>query len=619
MLKGYKIIALCLSRIQDASSIDFVSELNEKLSKLGYKIFLFHISTDLYWSENNEDSEIMVYELIDYSIVDTIVIMDEKIKDCSLSKHLIINAKNANIPVIIVDGHYENCVNVQFDYKGGFEKIVRHVMTQHNPEKLHFMAGNRNNRFSNERIEVFRKVLEEYHVAFDEGMVSYGDFWAKPAIKATQQLVDRGNIPDAIICANDIMAINVIAVLKSKGYRVPEDIIVTGFDGIEEVHLTEPKITTGYCNYKKLADIVIDLVKEGKASGDYFVLPTLMISESCGCTYSSKINILDNFNKLNSRFYRYQDDNRTLTQIAGNMQSCISMEEVPHKMENRVMNHMCCFLNKWCIDETVDPSLKKKRGFDDELYLLYDAKAQKPFTPKMFERKDIVPELDVLLEVGYPLIFAELDFMDVSFGYACFYYNNCDSTDYAKIPQIVTALNSGIGGLINRRHQHYLTKQIEHTYIHDSLTGLYNRVGFNQEFEKIIKRVKENRDIVTAVLADLDGLKSINDNYGHAAGDRAIHIVASALKHSCPSDALCVRFGGDEMLAVIEGDYSIDLIRDEMNQFLDNYNCTADNPFIVSASLGILQIEGTNVLEFEALLKGVDELMYEDKMRKKQK
>ncbi|MCF2643334.1 MAG: hypothetical protein PUB46_04520 [Lachnospiraceae bacterium] len=93
MLKWYKIIALCLSRIQDASSIDFVSELNEKLSKLGYKIFLFHISTDLYWSENNEDSEIMVYELIDYSIVDTIVIMDEKIKDCSLSKHLIINAK----------------------------------------------------------------------------------------------------------------------------------------------------------------------------------------------------------------------------------------------------------------------------------------------------------------------------------------------------------------------------------------------------------------------------------------------------------------------------------------------------------------------------------------------
>ena len=73
------------------------------------------------------------------------------------------------------------------------------------------------------------------------------------------------------------------------------------------------------------------------------------------------------------------------------------------------------------------------------------------------------------------------------------------------------------------------------------------------------------------------------------------------------------------MLAVIEGDYSIDLIRDEMNQFLDNYNCTADNPFIVSASLGILQIEGTNVLELEALLKGVDELMYEDKMRKKQK
>lgn len=618
MLNGYKIIALCLSRIQDATSISFVSELNRVLSESGYRLFLYHISTDLYWSECIEDSEALVYELIDYSIVDTVIIMDEKIKNRFLAEHIISNTKTADIPVIVVDGHYADCMNVRFDYRSAFEEIVRHVLDVHRPSRLHFMAGNKNNIFSDERREVFCKVLEEYGIAVDESMISYGDFWARPTIKAMKGLIESGRIPDAVICANDVMAINVVAVLKSYGYRVPEDVIVTGFDGIEEVHLTEPKIATCYCDYRELADMVIQLIRDDNAAaGDYYVTPKLMPSESCGCAYSSGLNILDNFNRLNSRFYRYQDDNRTLMQIAEQMQTCLDMKEVPHKMENRVMNHVCCFLNKWCLDASIDPATIKTYKFDDEMYLLYDAGAPKPFTPGEFMRRDIIPRLEERLNRTYPLIFAELDFMNISFGYACFTYRNIDSADYAKIRQIVTALNSGIGGLINRRYQHYLTKRIEHMYIHDSLTGLYNRLGFNQKFEKMIERVKENGDMVTVVLADLDGLKGINDNYGHAAGDNAIHTVAAALKYSCPKHALCVRFGGDEMIAVIEGDYNTDLIREELNNFLARYNSTSDTPYTVSASLGILHAKGTEGLDFEELLKRVDALMYQEKHKKK--
>lgn len=618
MLNGYKIIALCLSRIQDATSIDFVSELNDKLIEQGYRIFLFHISTDLYWNEKNEDSEVLVFELIDYSIIDTIIIMDEKIKDKSVTERMIANAKRASVPVVIVDGHYENCVNVQFDYESGFEKIVKHVMVEHKPKKVHFMAGVKNNKFSDARIEVFRKVIEEYGISFQDSMVSYGDFWAKPAIKAMKKLITEKNIPEAIICANDIMAINVVAVLKSNGYRVPEDVIVTGFDGIEEVHLTEPRVTTAFCNYMKLADTVAELISQEAKCGDYYVSPVLMISESCGCMYSSKINILDRFNKLNSRFYRYQDDNRTLMQIAENIQNCKEMEEVPEKMANRVMGHMCCMLNQWCTDATINPLNTTQRCFEDKMYLLYDAKADMPFETREFERKEIVPRLKELLGQKYPLIFTELDFMNVSFGYACFYFNSCDNTDYMKIPQIVTALNSGIGGLLNRRYQNYLTKRIEHIYMHDALTGLYNRLGFTQECEKLIKRVKDDNTILTVVLADLDGLKSINDNYGHTAGDNAIKMVAKALQYGCPHEALCVRFGGDEMLAVMEGDYDIALIRAEVNKFLDAYNSTTNHSYTVSTSLGILQVKGTESMDFEELLKEVDKLMYNDKIRKKQ-
>lgn len=618
MLNGYKIIALCLSAIQDASSISFITELNDKLSKHGYRIFIYHMSTDMAWSDDMKDSETLVFDLIDYSVVDTVIIMDEKIKSRTVTEHIISKAKAAGVLVIVVDGQCAGCISVRFDYRTGFEEVVRHVMEEHGPRKLHFMAGSRGNPFSEERLEIFVMILKEYGIAFDrESMVSYGDFWARPTIKAAQRLIDSGDMPQAIICANDIMAINVVALLKKTGYRVPEDVIVTGFDGIEEIHLTEPRITTSFCDFRELAGTVADLIQKGVCEGDYYALPRLMVSESCGCKYNSRIDILESFSQLNSRFYRYQDDNHVLMQIAEDMQGCRRIEEVPAMMGHRVMNHMCCFLNQWCTDDSVDPMMTHQDGFDDEMYILYNAEAAKPFVPMKFARRDIIPNLDALLERTHPLVFMELDFMNVTFGYACFCYKSCDNTDYTKIPQIVSAVDMGIGGLLNKRYQHYLTSQIEHIYIHDSLTGLYNRLGFNSEFEKMTKRVRKKKGIVTVVLADLDGLKGINDNYGHAAGDNAIHTVAQALKNSCPEEALCVRFGGDEMFAIMEGNYDIGLIRKRMQNWLEDYNGRAGNPYTVSASLGILITNETEELEFEDLLKRADALMYQEKRRKR--
>ena len=619
MLYGYKIIALCLSRIQDATSIDFVSQLHERLIEHGYRMFVFHVGTDSDWDERNIDSSMHIFERIDYAIVDAVIIMDEKIKNRMISEQVIANAKKANIPAIIVDGYYDNCVNVQFDYKAGFEKVVEHVMNMHKPKRPHMLAGIKGNKFSEERIEVFRKVIEAHGICFQENMVSYGDFWAKPAIKALQKLWESDIMPDAIICANDNMAINTVAFLQQHGYRVPDDIIVTGFDGIEEVHMTEPRITTAGCDYRMLADMAAEAVIAEVKKGDFQVMPALMKSESCGCMYSAKLNILNDFNKLNSRFYRYYDDNRILTQIAESMQLCQCLEEVPDRMKNRVMGHMCCVLNQWCADVSANPMQGKDSDISEKKYLLYDAGSNASGELEEFEVKKVVPRLEMLLEQGYPLIFTELDFMNVSFGYACFFYKSCDHTDYMMIPHVVTALNNGIGGLLNRRHQKYLTTQIEHIYKHDALTGLYNRLGFMQECEKQLIRLKGSNTTVTVIMADLDGLKRINDDYGHVAGDEAIRTVANALKSSCIKQSLCVRFGGDEMLAVMEGKHDGEAIRDKIRSFLDEYNQTSNKPYTVATSLGILHVQGKEIAHLDDALKKVDELMYADKMNRKKR
>lgn len=617
MLNGYKIIALCLARIQDMTSIDFVSQLNSRLTPLGYRILIFHAGTDSDWDNQNIDTGMYIYERIDYSMIDAVVIMDEKIKNRMITERMIANAKKANIPAIIVDGHYNHCVNVQFNYKSGFEQIVEHVMKEHNPTRPHMLAGSRGNKFSEERIEVFRKVMESYGIPFREDMVSYGDFWAKPTIKALQELTKSEVLPDAIICANDNMAINTVAFFQQLGYRIPEDVIVTGFDGIEEVHMTEPRITTASCDYLQLADMVAETIIANVMEGDFSVIPSVIKAESCGCNYSSTLNILKYSNKLNSRFYRYYDDNRILTQIAEAMQLCQRLEDVPDRMRKGVMRNMCCVLNLWCADDSVNPMEGKESDHSDKKYLLYDAGIMESGKLREFEVKKMVPRFEELLEQEYPLIFTELEFMNVSYGYVCFFYPGCDHMEYMMIPHVVTALNNGIVGLLNRRYQNYMTRKIEHIYSHDALTGLYNRLGFIQECEKWLDSIKEKDATVTVVMADLDGLKRINDEYGHIAGDEAIRIVANALKNSCSEKALCVRFGGDEMLAIMEGMYDEAIIREKIGNYLEEYNDSAHKPYKVAASLGILQVQTKDILQLEEVLKNVDELMYKDKMERK--
>ena len=235
-----RVVALCTSRIYDLQVHSFIVELNEKLKKNNCILWIYAINEDLYWDEDKDPAEASVFDHISYMFVDVVMVMDEKIKSHMISHRIISGAKMFDKPVIVLDGQYEGCDNVRFDFKKGFEKIVRHVIEDHGVKKPAFMAGIKDNPFSEERLEVFKRVIGENGIEFSEDMVSYGEFWAKPARAAMQKLIDENRIPEAVICANDIMALAVATELDKKGIRVPADVIVTGFDYIENAEIFYP-------------------------------------------------------------------------------------------------------------------------------------------------------------------------------------------------------------------------------------------------------------------------------------------------------------------------------------------------------------------------------------------
>ena len=199
------------------------------------------------------------------------------------------------------------------------------------------------------------------------------------------------------------------------------------------------------------------------------------------------------------------------------------------------------------------------------------------------------------------------------------HFNDYDIINYTKIPIVVSTISGGLGGFLNMQYQQYLISRIEDMYRLDHLTGLYNRQSFSREFDKQMKLLSEKSVPVTVVLADLDGLKAINDSFGHAAGDNAIRVTASALKESCPEDALCVRFGGDEMLAAICGPCNAIEIKAKIRKYLSDYNRRSSNGYKISASVGTYITNSAGDVSFEALVKASDSDMYVEKQSKKNK
>ncbi len=605
MIGNYKVISVCISRVHDTSSYDFVKNLNKQLADKGYRLFIYNLCNEFVWGEK-KNVEAAVYDLIDYDTTDAVIIMDEKIRNKEITDEIVAKAKEKNVPVVVVDGEYEGCTNMKFDYRHGFELVVRHVMEHHNITDVHFMGGVEGNPFADERLDVFKEVLKEKGIEFKDSMVSNGRFYSEATAEATEEIIASGHIPQAIICANDIMAISVANVLIKNGIKVPEQCIVTGFDGINEIKYLTPRISSCFCNYAEMANqvgSVVDAIFEGKKFEEtVYVSPELIPAESCGC--SSNEDASDSLRAINTRFNNAMDENRKMFAIVESMQNSPNLNSAVECLDYEEFRDLKVIINKSCLDSSrLLITLNIEGSYEDDMCVFYDAKGENPFIPYDFHKSDIIPNLAKCLETGYPLIFNELDFMGVTLGYVVFCFDNYSIVNYSRISLVVTALRNAVGGFSNVQYQHYITKKMGELYKFDPQTELFNRFGFELEYRILHDRLKKEGGKITALFVDLKDLQSINEEYGYAAGDDAIEAVSEGLKQAVPENTLCAHFGGSDMIAVIEGDADTDTLISKVKEFMDSYNEEADNPFKVEISAGVYKVDASGDIESDTIVR----------------
>lgn len=165
--------------------------------------------------------------------------------------------------------------------------------------------------------------------------------------------------------------------------------------------------------------------------------------------------------------------------------------------------------------------------------------------------------------------------------------------------------------------QYMLQAELGSLALTDELTGLYNRRGFEALAERQLKLARRNSRDLFLFFIDLDGLKKINDSFGHREGDLALKHTARILKSTFRESDILSRLGGDEFgaLALETAAHSEASIKARLQKYLAAAN-SREPRYAISISIGLTRFDHRNPLAFRDLMAKADQAMYQEKRRR---
>ncbi|MBQ3797029.1 MAG: GGDEF domain-containing protein [Butyrivibrio sp.] len=620
-----KLIAFMGGMLDQEKNSNFIRELEKESAKQGYFILAFSFSETTIWDQDRENCELKLIELCAHLDIKAIIVQLEFIKNDHLVVAINNLGKKKNIPVIAMEKYLPGRINVSMRYKDGFKAVVGHLIDAHDCRDINMIAGPKGDLFSEERIEAYKEVLSENNIPFEEERLGYGDFWDKPARAATREFVASGKKIDAIVCANDTMAISCADELLALGKKVPEDIIVTGFDGVQSGLYNVPSITTVAPDYSSEARTIIGLIdnpenheKEAHHDVDF----VLKLRQSCGCCRSEDILSPRDIMVLSTS---YTDVNWAVNSINNLMTltaDLVSMSELARVVEGNLWLWERQFLFVGIFSDLLAPEIE---GIDAHRYTTI-FRCEDGVTSslgKSYDEPEFIPDFDdIINKSSYSLLLVRLlHYGNQVFGYIVNGSEQTRNRDIRRCEELGMFLSVAINSVITNRNLARIRAEIEQNSIKDYLTGIYNRRGFLAEIQKMIDASENYGRYLTVFSIDMDKLKYINDMFGHAQGDFAIQNMADAILRISAGKGICARYGGDEFAGAIITDNEIhpsaDAIRDKIEGVLLQKESVTKKEYRITASIGSAMSRIDGHLDIQALMDQADEAMYEDKKARK--
>lgn len=629
MQKSQKIIGICGSYLYNQQPI-LIKKLHEEGRKHGYRLAALSFGTDS--EEDTEDTygDLELVSLIRHLPLSGMVMLTATIRNPSVIERIVTICNEFSIPIFSIDENLDGCYNFMLDNAGGFEQIVRHVVEFHGCRRINMLGGFKHEFFSDERINIYRKVLTEHNIPIEEERIGYGNFWDRPARQAVREFLNSSlPMPEAIICANDAMALAAYNVLRDAGYRVPEDIILTGFDGITAGQYHYPSLTTSEPNYDEVVSFIFHELETFHVQKSFMpcnrkITMKPLIKHTCGCMSKTVFDMAH----ITSTLYESAGDsawhnismNRLITANLHNTKITELSAILP--------NHLHMWTNHFrfaCVKASMLSSYEVPDAFSDMVSILDVHSGQFAPTGEIFSIEEFIPHIQDLGD-SEVLLIKLLNSGKTVYGYSVEGFHDIDERSMQRCNDFAFFLSYCLNTILHNGKQKELAdglrkanQEISIISLLDSLTGLYNRRGFSHTIELLLSKEQNIGKYLYIFSIDMNHLKYINDTFGHAEGDFAIATLANAIAKTAGEHAVCSRFGGDEFVVALLHDsdsaYSSDVFYQQMQDAVAATNDVSQKPYPIEASIGMTCQQLTSTTNVESMIATADAYMYQMKQK----
>lgn len=558
-----KRICVLIAQPEENTQNNFMQGFLEKAYEYDYDVCTFSMYIKYQDSPCREVGDSNIYNLINFSLFDAVVMCEDTLQTPHLAEKLQrrIASEFAGGVVLVVDKENNLFPSVMMDHYTPIVKLVDHLIEHHGYKNIYFLSGRKGHIHSTQRLAGYMDSMKAHGLTVTDNMIYYGTYWYDSGERMVDELMkDREHLPEAIVCANDYMAIGVCTAFDKYGVKVPDDIAVVGYDSVAEgknspVPLTSADIPAKACGRYSAEYIHAKLT--GQEAPEFKTEANLFMGGTCGCEewksrseHSRRSEWQTDLSSVGyySCFNNMMDDMIAQTDVEPFFNTVFSYV---HQIRPFASFHLC--LNDyWDKPEVMTGDKALRYGYTGNIYRIIkcgpDEESSKLSYNDVFRSDMLLP--DLYEERDYPTVFmfTPLFFQDRSFGYAAVSYGR-EPRVYEEVYRLwLKTVCRDLEAFERYMTLTALINKIEAAQIRDGLTGLYNYRGFMSLVPKFTEQANSAGKEILATAIDLKNMRRVNSFYGHEEGDRLLAYAARAINELLVQGDLAMRMGNDEFV-----------------------------------------------------------------------
>lgn len=635
-----KKIAVVLAYISEEYAYMTLWGIEQEAFKHDMDVYVFNADASNGGRAKHNTGEYNIYNLVDYSAFEGVIFLSNLIESGPVREALTEDIRRSGIPAISLDAEIEGFSFVGVDNYKPMKEIVDHLIEVHGFTKINCVAGPDFNADSQARLAAYCDSMKEHGLPVEEKRIFRGDFSSAHGRRSAHLMLEsEDGLPQAVVCADDMTAISVRNVFVENGIDIPGQVALTGFDNSFDARFSTPRLTTVYRDQEEAGrQAVLEILYEveGNAAKELNTASKLIFRESCGCCGDEKEDIYTLCQQYLADRDSFSQQLVSNTIMVEELNESNSLTEFMDSLEKQVVqlkgaSFYLCLNSEFMgylqsMEETVESDKKFTEnylveGYSDVMSVAMACENGKRVYYNDFPSKHMIPNIEGPAgEKAHTYFFSAVHFTDRCMGYAVL----VDSHHAMSNPFYSTwrlNLCNGLESLRKQETQKNMLKHMNRMYVTDPLTGLYNRFGLARYAQSRYEQCAIEGKPYMLLFADMDGLKHINDKYGHGAGDEAILEFASAMKKACAAEEICGRFGGDEFVVCAHNYSKEDAASyvERLQAILEETNERLQKPYKISASHGFevgIPVAGESLMHYIDI---ADKKMYMRKKKKKER